>query len=64
MDEVQWYEAHGCEHAHCPRGCPKPQPQLLADGRMICGRCAAYAKEAVEVVPCTPETCEDRPWTP
>jgi hypothetical protein len=58
MSEQEWYEAHGCTHAHCPRrACDKPQPQLLADGRMVCGRCLVYEGEAVEVVPCTPQAC-------
>lgn len=53
----QWYQLHDCDHAHCPDGCSKPQPILLADGRLVCGRCLIRFSEVVEMVPCTPETC-------
>ncbi len=44
-------------HYHCPRGHDKPQP-FAADGRLLCSPCWHYDGEAVEVVPCNPETCE------
>ena len=56
--ETKWYEEQGCTHAHCPVACEKPQPILLADGRMVCGRCLVLWGETREVIPCTPETCE------
>lgn len=54
--EEEWYRAQGCQHAHCPLGCDKPQP-FWVDGKMLCGRCHAYGR-VVEVVPCLPTTCE------
>jgi hypothetical protein len=58
-------------HSHCPDG--HPQPVLLDDGRELCGRCLfrfgeaciaggrylRWVFEEVEMVPCTPETCEE-----
>jgi hypothetical protein len=56
-----WYRLHGCDHAHCPNECEHPQPFLLPDGRMVCGRCAILDGQFVEMIPCTPETCGDDP---
>jgi hypothetical protein len=53
----EWCERNGCDHGHCPDGCSKPQPVLLADGRLVCGRCLIRFNEASEMVPCTPEVC-------
>jgi hypothetical protein len=55
----EWYASHNCDHAHCPDHCEHPQPILLADGRLICGRCAIRFHETVEMVPCTVETCKE-----
>lgn len=54
----RWYEANGCDHAHCPTGHPKPQPELVG-GRMLCMRCWFERRREVEVVPCTPLTCDE-----
>lgn len=53
-----WYERHGCDHAHCPNGCEKPQPVEQPDGRPLCMRCLVYSGVEVECVPCTPEVCD------
>jgi hypothetical protein len=53
----EWYERHGCSHAHCPNECEHPQPFMLDDGRVVCGRCAILDQELVDMLPCTPETC-------
>lgn len=59
MGSVQdWYRDHGCDHAHCPDRCEHPQPILLTDGRLVCGRCLIRFDEVCEMVPCTPEICE------
>jgi len=55
---TDWYREHGCDHAHCPYDCSHPQPFVLDDGRLVCGRCAIIDHEVVEMVPCTPATCE------
>lgn len=55
----KWYKDHGCDHAHCPDGCEHPQPVLLSDGRMVCGRCRHKYGETVEVLPCGPEICKE-----
>lgn len=52
-----WYKAHGCNHAHCPRGCEHPQPRLV-DGVMACGRCLVLQGVLTPCEPCTPRTCE------
>ncbi len=54
---AEWYQAHGCDHAHCPNECDHPQPFLLPDGRFVCGRCAIIDHEIVEMSPCTPGAC-------
>lgn len=59
LDYERWYEDNGCHHAHCPRDCEHPQPLLLDDGRLVCGRCALLDTELVEMIPCTPETCDE-----
>lgn len=58
MTEHDWYRIHNCSHAHCPLNCEHPRPFLDDRGRMLCGRCAVYGAE-MEMVPCSPETCED-----
>ena len=60
MSEVEWYRWHGASHAHCPNGCEKPQP-VLVDGRMLCSKCGYYDKRTVDMLPCTPETCDEAP---
>lgn len=45
------------EHYHCPYGCEHPQPFLLADGRLLCGRCWFVDEIETEMVLCTPELC-------
>ncbi len=62
MTYPEWCLANGYDHAHCPQGCEKPGPFVLADGRLICGRCAVKYGEEVEMVPCVPEVCEK--WPP
>lgn len=57
MSYSEWCKAHNCDHAHCPHDCDHPQPFVLADGRLVCGRCAIIDHELVEMVPCTPEHC-------
>ena len=54
---VEWYQKHGCDHAHCPFDCEHPQPFLLADGRLVCGRCAILDHVISEMIPCTPDIC-------
>jgi len=54
----EWCLQHDCDHAHCPYDCEHPQPFVLDDGRLVCGRCAIIDHEIVEMVPCTPATCE------
>ena len=54
---AEWYAAHGCDHAHCPHGCEHPQPFLIDDGRLVCGRCAILDNVLSEMLPCTPEVC-------
>jgi hypothetical protein len=53
-----WCRERGVSHAHCPYGCEHPQPFVCADGRLVCGRCAAYAGLLAEMVPCTPAVCD------
>ncbi len=55
---TDWYTQHNCLHAHCIRGCEKPQPDIVADGRLLCMRCLVLCGIESEMVPCTPETCE------
>lgn len=56
-EESDWYRRHGCTHAHCPYHCEHPQP-FVYEGRLLCGRCAVKDDEAVDMIPCVPETCE------
>jgi|GraSoiStandDraft_4_1057263.scaffolds.fasta_scaffold2817339_2 hypothetical protein len=56
---TEWCEAKGVTHAHCPRGCWHPQPMLVWDGRLLCGRCWHVDGAMTEMVPCQPETCPD-----
>jgi hypothetical protein len=58
QEQFNWYIQHGCEHAHCPYGCEKPQPFELK-GVLYCSRCSAERGIRVEMVPCTPETCPE-----
>jgi hypothetical protein len=51
-----WYRDNGCDHAHCPYLCEHPQP-FVADGVLVCGRCAVKYGELNPMIPCTPETC-------
>lgn len=53
---TEWCRANGCDHAHCPDGCEKPQPRLHA-GQMVCGRCLIKFSEVVPVLPCGPGVC-------
>lgn len=53
-----WCRARGCTHAHCPEGCAHPQPAVLADGRLVCGRCLCVVGVVTEMVPCIPGVCE------
>lgn len=55
--EKQWYEEHGCAHAHCPDDCEHPQPFMDGDD-LICGRCAAKYGERTVMVPCIPPLCD------
>jgi hypothetical protein len=45
-------------HYHCPYDCENPQPFLRDNGTRCCGRCFFEDGEYVEVILCTPETCE------
>lgn len=47
------------EHYHCPDECENPQPIHALDGKHYCGRCWFKFGEIVEVVLCTPETCDE-----
>jgi hypothetical protein len=56
LTEQEWNAKHGCTHAHCPCGCEHPQP-FMADGVLICGRCAIKFGERCVMVPCVPPGC-------
>lgn len=58
MTYAAWLAAHDATHAHCQWNCEHPQPFVLADGRLVCGRCAVVERELVEMIPCSPDTCE------
>ena len=53
-----WYARHHCTHAHCPRGCDKPQPFETNDGRLLCSRCWVQDDVQSEMIPCTPDICD------
>lgn len=57
MTKREWYEKHGCTHAHCPHECEHPQPLLDGD-ELLCGRCLILCGERSAMIPCTPETCD------
>jgi hypothetical protein len=57
---VEWCRLHGCTHAHCPRGCDKPQP-AIREGVLYCSRCLVYEGIRSVMVPCTPTICPDDP---
>lgn len=57
MTVAEWYADHDCRHAHCPNGCENPQPFMDGD-KALCGRCANLDHQEVEMLPCTPDTCE------
>jgi hypothetical protein len=56
---TEWCAERGCDHAHCPDGCEHPQPVMLVDGRLVCGRCLFKCSEVTEMVPCSPEVCKE-----
>lgn len=58
-DYREWCEVRGVTHAHCVLHCDKPQPTLLPDGRLVCGRCLVVDGVASECVACTPDVCGD-----
>jgi len=58
MTYSDWCKERDCDHAHCPYECEHPQPFVLDDGRLVCGRCAFMDKELVEMLPCVPEVCK------
>ena len=58
MTEAEWYEKHNCSHAHCKYLCEHPQPFMLGE-QLVCGRCAIIDNEINEMIPCTPEICDD-----
>jgi hypothetical protein len=45
-------------HYHCPNECEHPQP-FTHEGKRYCGRCWVLGDKLVEVILCTPETCDD-----
>ena len=58
MTDAEWYAQNGCQHAHCPEHCEKPQPSLVGDV-MCCMRCLVLYGVRSEMVPCTPATCDE-----
>jgi hypothetical protein len=56
VTEREWYERHGCDHAHCPFECEHPQPFMI-DGDLVRGRCVIKNSEIVKMIPCTPDVC-------
>ncbi len=60
MSDQEWYAAHSCQHAHCPEGCPKPQPSMVG-GEMLCMRCLVLCGVRSKMIPCTPQTCDEAP---
>lgn len=60
LDYDAWCEENGTHHGHCPLGCEHPQP-FVHQGRLICGRCFFKHGDITEMVPCTPDTCEQHP---
>ena len=57
---LDWYKDNNCSHAHCPLGCEKPQPEVCG-GKLLCMKCLVLYDTLTEMVPCTPEICEDEP---
>lgn len=54
----EWCIKYGCNHGHCGRyECENPQPFIIENERLICGRCAILENTISDMVPCTPETC-------
>ena len=45
--------------SHCHNDCEHPQPFKSDDGREWCGKCWCKYHVAVEMIPCTPETCKN-----
>jgi hypothetical protein len=59
MNLAQWYEQHGCDHAHCPEECDHPQPFIdEATGDLLCGGCWFRFGRRSVMIPCTPEACD------
>lgn len=56
--EQAWYASNGCDHAHCPVGCDKPQPRTVS-GVLVCGKCLVINGVWSEMIPCTPAACEE-----
>lgn len=55
MTPRDWYDAHGCNRAHCPCDCEHSQPFIDdSTGDLICGRCWFLDGERTLMVPCLP----------
>lgn len=55
----KWYKDHYCDHAHCPLDCEHPQP-FLDGSRLLCGRCFVIFGIESEMLPCTPDICDEK----
>lgn len=53
-----WCSWHGVSHGHCPLGCEHPQPVMLDDARVVCGRCLIVDRTITPIVPCTQDVCD------
>jgi hypothetical protein len=53
-----WCVTYNCEHAHCPYNHEHPQPMLI-DGKLYCGYCWFKEHIPTEMIPCTPDICDD-----
>lgn len=58
MDYTDWCDNEGVSHAHCPLECEHPQP-FTSDGKLYCGKCWFDSWTLTEMVPCTPEVCNE-----
>lgn len=58
-DYTVWCTRNNCDHGHCPLDCEHPQPVLLEDGRLVCGRCLFVDEVITVMVPCNQDICGD-----
>jgi hypothetical protein len=54
-----WCAAHGCDHAHCPGECERPQPFVL-EGVLYCGKHWFDDRTLLPMLPCREGVCDER----